>query len=362
MALASLKPDEKLTSPVLRATLLSSSFDGWRRNQYKATYYIPAVTRFAPPLSIRRITPKFASAHKEKGYDYVQHLVCHEMDKYEHSRLDAFRNATARPAKFQLVQSKAQLLDASDGEYDVNIRFDADSDITTVTIYSIIFGVSPEEGEQLVRRAEPVNWTQSPGNFFQSVTPGHLVGDEFHRDDSVVHQPSYQIQESVQWNWAPQLESTGNMVNVLAIEKKNDLDNPKVLLDHVAKVFKAAGHGQAAPDYDKADFKRFQRIDYTYRLVRCVASKFLSSWVPGGLDVDDGRYVAIWCPPKGKKQPSAFLTTVQKKIHYSQAAEREAFPQFAQLLNMLAPAVITMLLKELAFNSTLTFVNHLRAE
>jgi hypothetical protein len=372
---------KKVTSPVLRATLLSSSLDSWRRTDYRAPFYRPSETPLVNPLSIRRITPRFARAHEEAGYDYVRHLVCHEMRKCRHNRRDAFHDATVRQLTHDADEgAKALLLTKDAAKFDVAIDFDPDSDITTVTVCSIVYGTAANEADELICRAEPRNWPLSPGNFFKSVEPGRLVGERFQPDDSVLKHDKYQIQEHVEWNWAPQLESTGSMVNVLEIEKTNAIRDDKVALGYVEKVFKAVerkndadpvamssetdgaatNRAREMPEYETSDLTQAHRIDYTYRLVRCMRSKFLSSWVPGGLDLDDGRYVAIWCPSKDGA-PSAFLTTIQKRIHYSKAAEREAYPQFSQLLNLLAPAVITMLLKELAFNSTLSFIADLRA-
>jgi hypothetical protein len=383
MPIAFFGDEKKVTSPVLRATLLSSSLDSWRRKEYGAPFYRPSETSLVNPLSIRRITPRFAESHEDAGYDYVRHLVYDEMRRCRHNRKDTFRDATVRQLTHDPHEGqKALLLNGGAAKFDVAIDFDPNSDITTVTVCSIVYGTSDKEAKELICRAEPRNWPFSPGNFFKSVAPGRLVGEKFQADTSVLKNETYQIEEHVEWNWAPQLESTGSMVNVLEIKKTDAVRDSNKAVKYVEKVFQAverkedadpvamsdgtgggattASNARPVPAYTASDLAQVPKIDYTYRLVRCMRSKFLSSWVPGGLDLDDGRYVAIWCPPKGDA-PSAFLTTIQKRIHYAKAAEREAYPQFSQLLNLLAPAVVSMLLKELAFNSTLSFIADLRA-
>jgi hypothetical protein len=367
-AVAFFNEEEKLTSPVLRATLFSSSFDRWRRTQYRAPLYLPSEARLVAPLSVKRITPQAVAAHKEAGYDYVHHLVCHDLG--EHPSGEAFRKATESRLKHNPEEGKrAFWLNADEPKFQPRIDFDPDTDITTVSVCSIVYGVTREDAQKLIGRARPLNWAKSRGGFFKSIEGGHLVGEHFQEAKSVDQTRPYEIREHVEWNWGPQLESTGSMINVLEIDDqtaRKDLSDEEAARRYVQRVFDRAypdltqaDRTRTASDYLTSPVTDVPKIDYTYRLVRCQQSKFLSSWVSGGLDVDDGRYMAIWRPHKNSER-GAFLTTVQKQIHYSKAAEREAFPQFSQLLNLLAPAVITMLLKELAFNSTVTFINDLR--
>jgi hypothetical protein len=292
-------------------------------------------------------------------------LVYHDLEECEHPSREGFFEATKSRLKHDHADARRALrLNPDDSKFQTHIAFDQQSDITTVGVCSIVYGVTKREAEELICRAKPLNWSDSPGAFFKSIKAGRLVGEDFDEDNSVLANKSYQIQEEVEWNWGPQLESTGSMINVLEIDdltEKGLLKDQKAASDHAHDVFRVTDPNKILSDYPFDDFASVPKIDYTYRLVRCVLSKFLSSWVPGGLDVDDGRYVAVWCPDRTGEH-GAFLTTVQKQIHYSLAAEREAYPQFSQILNLLAPAVITMLLKELAFNSTVTFINDFRLE
>ncbi len=67
----------------------------------------------------------------------------------------------------------------------------------------------------------------------------------------------------------------------------------------------------------------------------------------GGLDVDEGTYSAVWVDGE-------LSVRAVKSIRYSERAD--VFPGFSALLNLLAPAVTSMLIKQLSHDSILNFV------
>ncbi len=96
-------------------------------------------------------------------------------------------------------------------------------------------------------------------------------------------------------------------------------------------------------------------INYSYSLVRCQQSKFVSNWELGGLDVDEGHYAAVW--DRGSR--SLFIEA-QKRIRYSTQAD--VFQGFSSILNLLAPAVTSMLMKHLAYEGVLQYLESKRAD
>ena len=64
------------------------------------------------------------------------------------------------------------------------------------------------------------------------------------------------------------------------------------------------------------------------------------------MDTDEGTYRAVWAPKN--KERGTLILEARKIIHYSPDAD--VFPGMSTLLNLLAPAVTSMLMNHLTFD------------
>jgi hypothetical protein len=111
-------------------------------------------------------------------------------------------------------------------------------------------------------------------------------------------------------------------------------------------------------------------IKYSYELHRCLQSRFIGSWKAGGLIYDDGLYRAAWFPPKDPVAesrrgvefredrdgpPGLLCINVTKKLLFSRQAD--VYEDYSKLLNVLAPALASLLMEQLAHDGVLTFLN-----
>ena len=95
-------------------------------------------------------------------------------------------------------------------------------------------------------------------------------------------------------------------------------------------------------------------VKYNYALHRSLRSHFLSSWVNGGLIVDDGTYEAAWYPKKNGL--GMLCIRVDKQIGFTRSAD--VIEDYSKFLNLLAPALASMLVEELVYYSVLNFLGH----
>ncbi|HET7542220.1 MAG TPA: hypothetical protein VFK05_20270 [Polyangiaceae bacterium] len=165
--------------------------------------------------------------------------------------------------------------------------------------------------------AHPVRWAEAAPSFFKRSEPGTwdpakqkfepLVGVP--RLQALEGDlPQFQLLEFVEWDLQPL--SKGGGLNVLEISEFKQTDT---------------------------------ELAYRYRLIHCIQTKFLASWEPGGLDVDEGHYHAKWTRSAG----GTLRIEAEKRLRY--AREDEVMPGFSRMLNLLNPAMTSLLMSELAF-------------
>jgi len=87
-----------------------------------------------------------------------------------------------------------------------------------------------------------------------------------------------------------------------------------------------------------------------------VQSMFVSSWETGGIDVDEGSYAAAFLAKVPERHPGALFVYSRKALRYSQRAE--IVPGFKTLLNLLAPAVTSMLMTHLGYSGIVDYLTH----
>jgi hypothetical protein len=306
-------------------------------------------------------------------------------------------------------------LDDEHVDSEAEIKFDPDTLVTTVIVRSYFDDLTPDMAEHIIDAADPPNWQRSADEFFKTTLPGewHTASSKFSPQPAFVQQngvdpatfeeqregarlallgsPAYALWEHVDWDLSPQM--SGGVINILGIENHAD-DDPKTfvtsLLDQIvahtdenlrgeasrradlvrakhsglltplesagAAVSKAgtrAHRASAVPDAG-VPAKRLSR-HFVYRLIRCKQSKILSAWERGGLDLDDGHYKAMWLPTDDAGVGTLFIEA-RKSIHYSRRAD--VVPGTANLLNLLAPSVTTMLMTQLAFSRIVAYLQN----
>lgn len=298
-------------------------------------------------------------------------------------------------------------LDDENVDSEAEIKFDPETLVTKVIVRSYFDDLTRAMAQHIVDAADPPNWQRSAQEFFKTTLPGawRVASSKFspHPDfvlkDGVdpavfderresarlalLGDSTYQLWEHVDWDLSPQM--SGGVINILEIENREQ-DDPKTfatdvlerIVDHTdenrrdearrkanrvrAKHSKLLGPAKpgagALPDAGARTARpkaapaagapaKTPSRHFGYRLIRCKQSKILSAWEYGGLDLDDGHYQALWAANDGGGVGTLFIEAA-KSIHYSRRAD--VIPGTANLLNLLAPSVTTMLMTQLAFS------------
>lgn len=296
--------------------------------------------------------------------------------------------------------------------FDTDIQFDRDSSVTTVEVCSLFDDVPEPKGEEFILFAEPTLWSERV-EFFQASTPGRWGGEAeaFEVDEwwsqelerinpqklpLTVEQarylvpawrryaaPEYFIFEHAQWQWSP--EEAGDVMNELKIDGFAQEGKTSTLLPRVYATLGRAAQNALDDLAEEARRKREPRhelewaelsdsqsaleglapaitdepaavhvVKYNYALHRSLRSHFLSSWVNGGLIVDDGTYEAAWYPKKNGL--GMLCIRVDKQIGFTRSAD--VIEDYSKFLNLLAPALASMLVEELVYYSVLNFLGH----
>jgi hypothetical protein len=346
--------------PYLRSASLSSAFERWQRRYHPYPIPVPQdLRRSVPvPVPLDRLTPKLEQTASDPAHDYMCECCVHTLKKLDHPQTEHL--AHARSASAQERSSQTTLVHS---DHEVDIDFAIDSSITTVSIWSFFVGVTKPQAHALVTMADPPQWHRAVPAFFEGSEPGWLneATGKFVRNPSVApaSEPGaskpckYQLEEYVEWHWSPQVE--GGMVNVLEIERPSRKPRTAAaLVDDVLlrtnadepyrTALAAKAHGNAPELLD----------EYDYRLVRSVQSKFVSSWETGGIDVDEGSYACAWMGPTRERRDGALFVYSKKSLRYSQRAD--VIPGFKTMLNLLAPAVTSMLMTHLGYSGIVDFL------
>jgi hypothetical protein len=346
----------RVRDPALRAALLSSSFEYWRAEKHPYPIYLPPSLQNPLPPRAHELPGLMRNRRDMPGYYYARGCVdrglarCVNHPKYG-SKYRAIRQAMPSG------RDEASVLGAEGGDANPigvmapDIDFDADEQITTARVRSRFDGVTAEQAADIIDLSAPVNWAHAAPTFFERSIPvlfdprsdkleldrRLLARDSrarlLERGEAPARSFDYKLQEFVDWAWTPSL--TGGMVNVLAIEEYARDD--RKLGEFVDNVVQETGTESLSEP-----LRPELSIHYTYSLVRCQQSKFVSTWDVGGLDVDEGHLAVVW----DQNSHSLFIES-QKSVRYSHQAD--VFPGFSSVLNLLAPSVISMLMKHLAY-------------
>jgi hypothetical protein len=304
--------------------------------------------------------PALVQRHRGKpGYEYLKGCYDRELDRSRRERGDTVPNAPTSgpdtpdaPARALRVTEVPASGERAAGRavhtMEPDIAFDAETSITTISVWSRFEDVSESEAETIVELSRPHNWAQAVPAFFVASDPVtfDVKSGKF---EPVVRVPAYvsgnrhyQLREYVEWAWTP--STHGGIVNILDI---HELAPKEALLDELCD--RVQQETKTAPVLRSGTPSLRHTVNYTYALHRCLQSKFVSNWEPGGLDVDQGHFTATW----DDVSRTLFIEAV-KEIRYSRQAD--VVPGFSSLLNLLAPAVTSMLMKHLAYEGVVHFL------
>jgi hypothetical protein len=352
----------------LKAAALAGAFEQWRL-KHDHPINPPYPLRTLLPLSIEEITPRMDRARQRAGdrshaFESVRECLDHQLGQCNHPHHEHF--CAACPPRKGVDYRKF-------GVTDTDIDFSAEALVTGVTVRSVFTGVSEDQAAAIAYLADPPNWDDAAPTFFKetarvelndstrrySVAPdpvgprnGHSKGNGNGRASR--RSPKYLLHERVEWAWSPLL--TGGIINLLEITPAaNDgRDDAKSFVEGVLKDLRQKKH--PVPD-SKLLASHETLIDYEYDLKECIQSKFVGGWEPRGLDTDDGSYKAVW----SKQKNGSGVLTIQatKRISYSSKAA-ELFPGMSALLNLIAPAVTSMLMNHLTFYGPCSFLEFAR--
>jgi hypothetical protein len=237
------------------------------------------------------------------------------------------------------------------------LEFDPETWITTASEDVEFDDVPREAALEFFKCADPRNWDAAFPEFFEGTEVGEWTasdGWQEHRPPIEGDPESFQILERVKWNFSP--ETQGGGINVLQITGFELV--PKSQLHRDDKDLERAFTNLSR------DLKQFVHepdvgdeicsIKYSYRLYHCVQTKLINTWEPGGLDVDEGTYHATWTPGKKQRGLGNLHIVASKSIRYTQ--QRNLPEGFASLMNLLAPSIIGMLMRQLSHDGVLKFL------
>jgi len=232
--------------------------------------------------------------------------------------------------------------DPFDSAVTSHAEFDPHTLITKVSVLSAFNGISRDEAKLVSEMAQPPNWANAVPNFFRRSEPGcwNEHAQHFEPDPAAAALSEYQLLEVVDFRWSP--AASTRIENVL------DIARQPLEAAEAQRVIRAAPEGRATSTegtfHAEAGLPRgAETTRYRYALSRCVSASLLSGNRRGGIDVDEGSFTSIWLP-SGRLCISAV-----KSIRYEQQANTPA--GMATGLNLLAPGMMSFLMRHLAYGS-----------
>ncbi len=333
--------------PALKAALLASSFASSRPKRVGPPAFAMPGEALPPPFAD---APSLFQRHQGKpGYDYVTSCYHRGLDRTRREQSGPPSDALGgEPRTPEAPTSGARSVRAPVHIMEPDIEYDPETSITTISVWSRFEDISAKEADTILDLSRPYNWAEAVPTFFLASDPVTFDArsGKFVRaakvPANVSRERRYQLREYVEWAWTPSTQ--GGIVNVLDIQESAPND---AALDAVCE--RVRYETKTGPIVRNGTPSRRRGVSYTYALHRCLQSKFVSNWEPGGLDVDEGHFTATW-----DSSSKTLLIEAVKEIRYSRQAD--VVPGFSSLLNLLAPAVTSMLMKHLAYEGVVHYL------
>ncbi|MEI9949997.1 MAG: hypothetical protein WDO74_13710 [Pseudomonadota bacterium] len=357
--------------------MLSASYERWRRNHHPYPLHLPDQLQQLLPLSMQQVTPLVVRASDNRralssvcrGIDSdLKGCRSPELDRFRANVMQAYQNDGYFTDSETALMPSDSLIDEREAiQSHTDIDFDPDTSVTTVTASSYFPEVSTADATRVIAAADPPRWKEVVPRFFLASDPGiwnpELATFEEYNPPKDTSVGSYHLQERVEWNWSPQL--IGGTINILEIVNKDaaatardpdataqNANASSELIDDVKKRVPSLQDHLLTSYASSAPAPTFRHYDY--RLIRCVQSKFLSSWQRGGLDVDEGYYKAAWVPQQA--DVGTLVIQARKAVHYSRRAD--VVPGLASMLNLMAPAITSLLMRNLGYRGVSAGLNN----
>jgi hypothetical protein len=235
--------------------------------------------------------------------------------------------------------------------HDSDMRFDEETSITTAAERVAFTDVPAPIVARFFGGADPRNWDDSgDGEFFKSTEPGEWRAGAFQAFPKGSQEyadwckgKSGLMQEIIEFQWSPTTESTVEATTVLTIS------------DLVKRGY-TEDDAHPLPGTKRTEARvtaRVASLSYKYSLFVSARSKYAVGTVPGGLDVDQGTFRATWTYTH-EAADGTWLGVLEveadKSVHYTQPAD--APPGLGTLLNLMAPPLTSILMRELVLEGT----------
>jgi hypothetical protein len=340
MTTSEFRPERPALTPQLRAALFASSYSRAKKEQRCCPIVANDWIQGSVPLPVEEILPRIEKpgAQAPRAARVARHI--HESLAREPSARE--RVVVPASASKELVATPTMRRE---------IAFDDDSFTTDVTVSSR-FAVTAEQASTILTSALPPQWEKAAPDFFKYSAPVEYDSQsgriEVHPENA--RRECYQLYEQVEWDWSETTE--GGLANILTIRQNEDHDAAQY-----RRCLEALRGGSLLLEERELDDVAAEAcrdgwpiVEYRFELFRSLRSKFVSNWERGGLDIDEGAYVALWSPVSGH----LYINT-NKRLRYS--ARAGGIEGFSSLLNLLAPATVGMLLENLAYQGILEYLD-----
>lgn len=350
-------------TPGMRAALMAGSLAKWQKRHNPYPIVVPEGVQGVLPMSLRR-AHGVVESERLRGDGgrfgcWCLDRMLRSCDHPEHATVFSDKAVHEEHAGYGQRRISALQAGKPQSWVDTDVDFDGTTYATTIKVWSAFTDVPRQKGEGFIKLAEPPNWQTHSGLFKKSIpgtwdparsefTPGQANGSE------------YYLYEQAEWEWTP--EVSGGLVNILKItnEDRNGpfTDVAKDVLEHLISEAKSKERKVIEETLKKyyatsATYK----TRYKYNLHRSIQSRLVSAWQPGGLAKDDGEYAAAWFPSQsnGKSDDRGLLCIrITKELLFSRQAD--VFADYSKLLNLLAPALGSLLMEQLAHDGVLWFL------
>jgi hypothetical protein len=250
--------------------------------------------------------------------------------KYEHIALPSGPGVEA-----------AKVVAAVATEHRPTIEFDADTWIATAKEFVTFEDVQAEEADRVFCTADPRDWDLCAPATFERTLAGRMKNGRFEKFVAEYH-PIWEdeaggyIFEEVAWDFNSRVE--GGAQNILRF---NDVFVEKRPLNGLDGDWKRLKGNDAIVAASTEGVKYEWRYRYQYDLHLCLGANLMGSFQPGGLDVDEGCFCAVW-----NEEKETLVIEAKKRLHYCQ--QPSTIQGFDLMMNLMAPALTGMFMRQMA--------------
>jgi len=207
-----------------------------------------------------------------------------------------------------------------------NLDFDADTFISKAWEY-VVLKASQNDAQKVIESARPPMWAKfddDAEDFFKETFVINEAAPDKDLEPAKLG-PAFLMREKA--GWQLNRDFTGFTDLVLSFTKyEEDLD----------------------------EYERSIGLRFDYKLRECKETQFFVARSKGGINVDDGETRILWESPEGAESDGLLYIFAEKRLRF--VATSEISTEQALLLNMTAPATLSMLMQRLALDGPLELV------